>query len=193
VTPQALKRLDRELTTFVDMLTADFGRPERRAAMAQYITGLLLDGERKSIEPIAARLVDRPDQIEAMRQRLQQCVVVSPWDAEKVFARVARMLDRDSPEVTALVVDDTGFPKKGRHSVGVGRHSTRARSAAQTIVRLRRACISPASAGVAALECGSICPRAGRPIARGVARRMYPIRCRLHRSGSMRSTCSTRR
>ena len=74
-------RLVSELTTFVDALTADFGRPERRAAMAQYITGLLLDGERNSIEPIAARLVDRLDQIQAMRQRLQQCVVVSPWDA----------------------------------------------------------------------------------------------------------------
>jgi SRSO17 transposase len=121
VTPHALKRLDCELTTFVDTLTAGFGRPERRAAMAQYITGLVLDGERKSIEPIAARLVDRPDQIQAMRQRLQQCVVVSPWDAEALFARVACLLDRDLPEVTALVVDDTGFPKKGRHSVGVGR------------------------------------------------------------------------
>jgi SRSO17 transposase len=121
VTPHALKRLDCELTTFFDTLTAGFGRPERRAAMAQYITGLLLDGERKSIEPIAARLVDRPDQIQAMRQRLQQCVVVSPWDAEALFARVACLLDRDLPEVTALVVDDTGFPKKGRHSVGVGR------------------------------------------------------------------------
>jgi SRSO17 transposase len=121
VTPHALKRLDRELTTFVETLTADLGRSERRAAMAHYITGLLLDGERKSIEPIAARLVDRPDQIQAMRQRLQQCVVVSPWDAEELFARVARVLDRDLPEVTALVVDDTGFPKKGRHSVGVAR------------------------------------------------------------------------
>jgi SRSO17 transposase len=121
VTPHTLKRLDRELTLFVDSLTADFGRPERRTAMAQYITGLLLDGERKSIEPIAARLVDNPDQIQAMRQRLQQCVVVSPWDAGALFARVARTLDRELPEVNALVVDDTGFPKKGAHSVGVAR------------------------------------------------------------------------
>ena len=121
MTPHALKRLDRELTTFVDTVTAAFGRPERRTAMAQYITGLLLDGERKSIEPIAARLVDRSDQIQAMRQRLQQCVVVSPWDAGQLFDRLARMLDRDLPEVTAFVIDDTGFPKKGRHSVGVAR------------------------------------------------------------------------
>ena len=121
MTPHALRRLDRELTTFVETLTAGFGRPERRAAMGQYITGLLLDGERKSIEPIAARLVDRVEEIQAMRQRLQQCVVVSPWDAGEMFTRLARTLDHELPEVTALVVDDTGFPKKGTHSVGVAR------------------------------------------------------------------------
>jgi SRSO17 transposase len=121
MTPHALKRLDRELTTFVDTLTTGLGRSERRTAMGQYITGLLLDGERKSIEPIAARLVDDAAQIEAMRQRLQQCVVVSAWDEATVFARLAQLLDRELPEVTAFVVDDTGFPKKGRHSVGVAR------------------------------------------------------------------------
>jgi SRSO17 transposase len=121
VTPHALQRLDRELTTFVDAMTEDFGRPERRRAMGQYIAGLLLDGERKSIEPMAARLVDRPDEVQAMRQRLQQCVVVSPWDAEALFARLARRLDRELPAIDAFVVDDTGFPKKGRHSVGVSR------------------------------------------------------------------------
>lgn len=121
MTPHALKRLDRELTTFVDTLTRALGRSERRTAMGQYITGLLLDGERKSIEPIAARLVDDATQIDAMRQRLQQCVVVSAWDEATVFARLAQMLDREVPEVTAFVVDDTGFPKKGRHSVGVAR------------------------------------------------------------------------
>jgi SRSO17 transposase len=121
MTPHALKRLDRELTTFVDTLTTGLGRSERRSAMGHYITGLLLDGERKSIEPIAARLVDDAAQIEAMRQRLQQCVVVSTWDEATVFARLARLLDRELPEVTAFVVDDTGFPKKGRHSVGVAR------------------------------------------------------------------------
>ena len=116
-----MKRLDRELTTFVDTLTAGLGRSERRMAMGQYITGLLLDGERKSIEPIAARLVDDATQTEAMRQRLQQCVVVSAWDEATVFARLAQLRDRELPEVTAFVVDDTGFPKKGRHSVGVAR------------------------------------------------------------------------
>ena len=121
MTPNALTRLDRELTTYLDTLTAGLGRPERRTAMRQYVTGLLLDGERKSIEPIAARLVDRATEVQAMRQRLQQCVVVSPWDATEMFARVARTLDRNLPALAAFVVDDTGFPKKGTHSVGVAR------------------------------------------------------------------------
>jgi SRSO17 transposase len=65
--------------------------------------------------------VGHPDDIEAMRQRLPQCVVVSTWDAAELFARLARLLDRELPAVTAFVVDDTGFPKQGRHSVGVAR------------------------------------------------------------------------
>ena len=54
---------------------------------------------------------------QAMRQRLQQCVVVSPWDAGELFARLARTVDRELPDVAAFVVDDTGFPKKG-HPLG---------------------------------------------------------------------------
>lgn len=65
MTPHALERLDRALTTFVETLTAGLGRSERRLAMGQYITGLLLDGERKRIEPIAARLT--------MRRRSKRC------------------------------------------------------------------------------------------------------------------------
>jgi SRSO17 transposase len=121
VTPQSLRKLDRELTTFLDALTDGMGRPERRTAMRQYVTGLLLDGERKSIEPIAARLVDAATEVEAMRQRLQQCVVVSPWSPETMFARIARLLAHDLPAIEAFVIDDTGFPKKGEHSVGVAR------------------------------------------------------------------------
>jgi SRSO17 transposase len=49
MTPHALKKLDRELTAFVAEMTDAMGRPERRAAMGHYITGLLLDGERKSV------------------------------------------------------------------------------------------------------------------------------------------------
>lgn len=119
--PQSLKKLDRELTEYIESLTEGMGRPERRSAMGLYMTGLLLDGERKSIEPIAARLVDSASEVQAMRQRLQQCVVVSPWDASEMFGRIGRRLDRELPQIEAFIVDDTGFPKKGKHSVGVAR------------------------------------------------------------------------
>jgi SRSO17 transposase len=121
VNSNAIKKLGRELDAYVEELTSGMGRAERRAAMGHYLTGLLLDGERKSIEPIAARLVDRPDEIQAMRQRLQQCVVVADWAETEMFARIAMKLERDMPKVEAFVIDDTGFAKKGEHSVGVQR------------------------------------------------------------------------
>lgn len=116
-----IDRLDRELTKYVDELTSGMGRKERVRAMGWYITGLLLDGERKSIEPMAARLVDDSSEVQAMRQRLQECVTTSTWADDVLSTRLAVKVERDLPGVEAFVVDDTGFPKKGRHSVGVGR------------------------------------------------------------------------
>ncbi len=121
VTPQQVKKLERELGEYLESLTTGMGRPERRSAMGLYMTGLLLEGARKSIEPIAARLVDDPSDVEPMRQRLQECVTVSSWNEQELFRRVALKLDAELPEVEALVIDDTGFPKKGKHSVGVAR------------------------------------------------------------------------
>lgn len=201
-TSRALKQLDGELTTFLDRLTAGMGRPERRSAMAQYVTGLLLDGERKSIEPIAARLVDYPAEVQAMRQRLQPCVVVSPWAAETIFARLARTLarlartlDRDLPGVTAFVVDDTGFPKKGRHSVGVARQYSGTLGARRT-VRSQPVSISRASAAASAYACisprrgprigprytGGAAPPSTRHVARGLPLvRLAKLRWRIER------------
>jgi SRSO17 transposase len=116
-----LKRLDRELSAYLDSMTEGMGRPERRQAMRDYLTGLLLDGDRKSIEPMAGRLVDDESEIQAMRQRLQQCVTVSTWSDEDVWKRLALKGEAELPELEAWVVDDTGFPKKGTHSVGVQR------------------------------------------------------------------------
>jgi SRSO17 transposase len=119
--PTQIKRLECELGEYLDSLISGMGRPERRRAMSWYVTGLLLDGERKSIEPIAARLVDDASEIEAMRQRLQQCVTLSTWSDREVLGRLARKLDRELPGAETLIVDDTGHPKKGKHSVGVAR------------------------------------------------------------------------
>jgi len=89
--------------------------------MGWYITGLLLDGERKSTQPMAARLVDKQSEVEAMRQRLHECVAVSDWSDDEIRARLARKLDSELPGIEAFVLDDTGFPKKGTLSVGVQR------------------------------------------------------------------------
>lgn len=120
MTPTQLKKLDRELSEYLEYVTDGMGRPERRRALAWYLTGLLLDGERKTVVSMANRLVDDEGEVEAMRQRLQQCVTISSWADEEIRRRVALKFEQQSrPE--AFVIDDTGFPKKGRHSVGVAR------------------------------------------------------------------------
>lgn len=116
-----LAKLDADLTDFVDQLLDGIGRVDRRASLRSYIDGLLLDGERKSMEPMARRLVSSEDEVEAMRQRMQECVATSDWDTAPVFGRLARKVDAELPGTEALILDDTGFPKKGVHSVGVQR------------------------------------------------------------------------
>ena len=87
-----------------------------------YCTGLLLPGERKSVEPMAARL--DPAQVPSLHQALHHFVATSPWHDDAVLAavreRVLPALTRHGP-ITAWIIDDTGFPKKGTHSVGVAR------------------------------------------------------------------------
>lgn len=115
-----MKRVDRALNEFLDYVTDGMGRPERRRALAWYLTGLLLEGERKTVVSMAGRLVDEEGEVEAMRQRLQQCVTISAWADDEIWRRVARKVE-DEVEPEVFVIDDTGFPKKGRHSVGVAR------------------------------------------------------------------------
>jgi SRSO17 transposase len=120
MTPTQLKKLTHELEAYVEFLTADMGRPERRHAMGKYIHGLLLDGQRKSIFPMAERMADDADEVQGLRQRLQRCVK-SSWEDEELYRRIATKLYRELPGIEAFVLDDTGFAKKGRHSVGVAR------------------------------------------------------------------------
>jgi SRSO17 transposase len=121
MTPHQLRKMDRELTAFLAEMTDDMGRPERRAAMGHYITGLLLEGERKSVQPMAARLVDDPSEADAMRQRLSDCVSRSGWSDAEALRRLATKFERELPGIETFVIDDTGFPKKGHLSVGVHR------------------------------------------------------------------------
>lgn len=121
MTPNQLRKLDDELGDFLDDMVAGMGRPERRSAMRNYITGLLLDGERKSVQPMAARLAKDESEADAMRQRLQDCVSLSPWSDEEMLRRLALKFDSEMPAIEAFIFDDTGFAKKGEYSVGVAR------------------------------------------------------------------------
>jgi len=116
-----IARLDRELDQYVESMVAGMGRIERRQALVGYVTGLLLDGERKSIEPMAARMVESASEVQAMRQRLQQAVCVADWSDAELYRRIAVKVERELPGLEAFVFDDTGLPKKGEFSVGVKR------------------------------------------------------------------------
>jgi SRSO17 transposase len=81
-----------------------------------YLHGLLLDGERKSIEPLSRRVPGGNE------QNLQQFINQSPWDPAPILAAYrARMAAAFATDDGVIVVDDTGFPKPGKHSVGVAR------------------------------------------------------------------------
>src|SRR5438094_5758982 len=105
---------------YVQRLAFALGHRDRHEPLRAYLTGLCLPGERKSIEPMAAR-VD-PRHVRARHQSMHHLVANAPWE-DAAMLRIARdvvlmEMDRHGP-VAAWLVDDTGFPKKGRHSVGV--------------------------------------------------------------------------
>jgi SRSO17 transposase len=107
---------------YVGRLYEAVGHADRREPLRAYLTGLLLPGERKSVEPMAAKI--EPRRVQARHQSMHHFVASAQWDGEEVL-RIARdyaleQLERHAP-VGAWVVDDTGMPKKGRHSVGVAR------------------------------------------------------------------------
>lgn len=108
------------LAEYLDNLAQAAGHADRVVPFKAYCTGLLLPGERKSVEPMAARLA--PDNVRQTHQSLHHLVADSPWDDETLldrsFETILPSMLQQGP-VCAWVVDDTGFPKKGRHSVGV--------------------------------------------------------------------------
>jgi SRSO17 transposase len=112
---QELHAAEQRLANFLAELVPHMGRAERQHWAGMYIRGLLLDGERKSIEPMAARLPG------ADTQALCQFVNQSPWPWEPVQAALTgAVVDALLPEA-AYLLDATSFPKQGRHSVGVAR------------------------------------------------------------------------
>jgi SRSO17 transposase len=106
----------------MDGLAKAAGHADRHAPLKSYCKGLLLPGERKSVEPMAARLA--PDNVRRMHQSLHHLVADAPWNDQEMLAEVRRQvlpsMQKHGP-VVAWIVDDTGFPKQGKHSVGVAR------------------------------------------------------------------------
>jgi SRSO17 transposase len=119
LTPEVLGRL----RDYADVFRAEFTHKKQAAWSGVYLQGLLHDGERKSIEPLSAR-VDLPPGLDAKdpEQALQQFVNQSPWDDRALAVRYRRHMAATfaSPE-GIFVFDDTSFPKQGTHSVGVQR------------------------------------------------------------------------
>jgi SRSO17 transposase len=106
----------------MDGLAKAAGRADREAPLKAYCAGLLLPGERKSVEPMAARVA--PDNVRRAHQSLHDFVADAPWNDEAMLETVRgwvlpRM--KENGPVVAWIVGDTGFVKKGKHSVGVAR------------------------------------------------------------------------
>jgi len=109
-------------STYIQGLVGVVGHADRAKPLRDYCVGLLMPGERKSVEPMAA--VTAPQRTAAQHQSLLHFVGEGGWSDEQVLAKVRQMvlpaLERHRP-IEAWIIDDTGFPKKGRHSVGVAR------------------------------------------------------------------------
>jgi SRSO17 transposase len=107
---------------YVEGLVSVIGHADRAQPLRDYCTGLITACERKSVEPLAA--VTAPGRVEAQHQSLLHFVGEGHWSDERVLAKVREMvlpeIERHGP-IQAWIIDDTSFPKKGRHSVGVAR------------------------------------------------------------------------
>src|SRR6202521_3999341 len=118
-TPGAQKK---RFAAYLDSLARAAGHLDRAVPLESYCTGLLLPGERKSVEPMAARLA--PDDVQRMHQSLHHFVANGPCGDESLLERVRHFVlpvMKGNGSVVAWIVDDTGFVKKGAHSVGVAR------------------------------------------------------------------------
>src|SRR5919198_2905114 len=105
---------------YVEGLASVIGHVDRTGPLRDYCTGLILPGERKSVEPMAARTA--PARTAAQHQSLLHFVANAAWSDEDVLAKVREMvlpaIEKDGP-IEAWIIDDTSFPKQGKHSVGV--------------------------------------------------------------------------
>src|SRR6201987_3068934 len=109
-------------SAYVEGLVSVWGHADRAKPLRDYCVGLLMPGERKSVEPMAA--VTAPHRTAAQHQSLLHFVGEGRWSDERVLAKVREMvlpaIERHGP-IEAWIIDDPSFPKKATHSVGVAR------------------------------------------------------------------------
>jgi SRSO17 transposase len=117
---QAWEGSEARFVAYVDGLTSVIGHADRAAPLKSYCTGLLAAEGRRSVEPMAA--VTAPAGVSAQHQKLLHFVANSTWSDAAVLAKVRQMvvpkIERHGP-IEAWIIDDTSFPKQGKHSVGV--------------------------------------------------------------------------
>src|SRR4249920_1903697 len=105
---------------YVDGLASVIGHADRMDPLRDYCTGLMLPGDRKSVEPMAARTA--PSRTAAQHQSLLHFIGVAAWSDERVLGKVRELvlpaIEKHGP-IEAWIIDDTSFPKQGQHSVGV--------------------------------------------------------------------------
>ena len=114
--------IESRFTAYVEGLTSVIGHADRAKPLRDYCTGLMMPCERKSVEPMAA--ITAPERTAAQHQSLLHFVGEGKWSDEKVLAKVRELvlpqIERHG-SIEAWIIDDTSFPKKGQHSVGVTR------------------------------------------------------------------------
>ena len=120
----SLRAMDSEarFSGYVEGLVSVIGHADRARPLRDYCLGLVLPCERKSVEPIAA--VTAPERVSAQHQLMLHFVSQGGWSDAAVLGKVREIvvpeMERHGP-IEAWIIDDTGFPKQGKHSVGVAR------------------------------------------------------------------------
>lgn len=114
--------LENRFDSYCDKIAGSLMHADRSQPCRWYLKGLMLPGKRKSVEPMAARV--QPDNVRSVHQSMHHLVADAPWSDRAVLSTVAEqvlppLLAPEGP--VWWIIDDTGFPKRGKHSVGVAR------------------------------------------------------------------------
>jgi SRSO17 transposase len=176
--------MDRQVATdsesrfvrYVEGLTSVIGYADRTCPLRDYCVGLVATEGRKSVEPMAA--VTAPAEVSAQHQKMLHFVSNSPWSDEPVLAKVRELvvpqIERHGP-IKAWIIDDTSFPKQGKHSVGV-EHQYCGELGKQANCQVSGDAVDRQSMPVCRSPMDFICRRAGRKTESAATRRVFQRR-----------------